>query len=221
MAVLGRPSTSETLVTLVAAKESENATLNLLADQGFITIGEQGWRSAHRVHRDVAYSSIPVAVRSILHLEAARRAATGGAHPSHIAYHLFEGGNHAGAVPYLLLSGVAALEALDDALAAQLFTRVLRVIPGPPRKFEETSRAWLSANLGLASALADGGDLDSALQVLRMAGQSAEAHGWVEEKGRLERKRDKLRRRLQGRVGARSSLEDLSAMAETDEPRKS
>ena len=223
MCVLGRPTTPNTLVTMLAAKQTETPTLNILAEQGFLTVGDRGWRPAHRAYREVAYSSIPVAVRSILHLEAAKLAIQSGTHPSSIAYHLFEGGNHGGAVPYLLLAGVAALEALDDALAAQLFNRVLRVIPGPPRKFEESTRAWLSATLGLASALADGHDLESALQVLRTAAQGAEQAGWLEERTRCERKRDRLRQRLQGQSDGRGSvppeeLEPSALAAATTDP---
>jgi hypothetical protein len=81
MAVLGRPTTAENLFGLVASPQPENATLNLLTEQGFATVGESGWRPVHRVHRDVAYSSIPVAVRAIRNHAAARRPPGGGAPP--------------------------------------------------------------------------------------------------------------------------------------------
>jgi hypothetical protein len=193
MSVLGRPTSPETLVTMVSEKVQETATLNLLAEQGFLAGGDKGWRPAHRVYREAAYASIPVAVRSILHLQAARIAIDQGRPTASIAHHLFEGGNHGAAVPYMLRAGMRALDLLDDALAVEYFNKVLKIIPPPPRKFEGSSKAWLTANLGLAVALHDGGDMVSAQNTLRRAVQVATEAGWVEEQRRIERRIERLR----------------------------
>jgi serine/threonine protein kinase len=220
MAVLGRPTSPDTLTSMVASKLPETAALNLLSEQGFLSVGDRGWRPAHRAYREIAYASIPIAVRSVLHLEAARLAVQGHMPPATIAHHLFEGGNHAGAVPYLLRAGLSALDALDDALASEHFNRVLRVIPAPPKHFDGSTKAWLTATLGLSASLSDGGDLASALHVLKGAAHAASEAGWSDEKLRIERRRERLRKRLLAGIGPGATgfnLEELRAIALAEE----
>jgi serine/threonine protein kinase len=221
LAVLGRPTSPDTLGALLGTDAAaESAVLNLLCHRGFLTVDEQGWRLAHRMYREVAYASIPVAVRSDLHLAASRLAVETGAPPSRIAYHLSEGGNQPGAVPYHLQAGLAAVAALDHTLASLYFSTVLRVVPGPPKLFEGSSASWLSGTLGLAAALAEGNDLASALHVLKAGAHAATEAGWHAEKGRIEQKRDTLRHRLVGEdrsaskaVKSLADLGDLVRMA--------
>jgi len=123
-------------------------------------------------------------------------------------------------VPYLLQAGMAALAALDAARAAQLFNRVLQLLPGPPARVEGSSRTWLAATLGLADALSDSGDPASGLHVLKAAAQRASDAGWIEEQRRLDSRREDLRARLLSRSGAHPSLDELSILAHGGSPEK-
>ena len=192
LAVAGRTSSSETLMALIEEKAAEIASLNLLAEQGFLTLASGGWRLAHRVHRDIAYATTPAAVRVRLHRQAAKLAIDSGEPPSHAAYHLFEAGDHEAAVPYLLLAGWRALDVLDDVVAARQFHRALQVVPRPPARFNGKSQPWVSANEGLSAALADGGDRRGALELIRGAAKAASDAGWSDECGRLERHHGRL-----------------------------
>ncbi|MCC6748054.1 MAG: protein kinase [Deltaproteobacteria bacterium] len=204
MAVLGRPSTPKTISTLVSEVQAEQGALAFLAEQGFLTLERSGWRPSHRLHREMAYASLPAAVREELHRQAAELALDEGAAAAFVGYHLYEAGDGQAAIPYLLEAGWQAVEALDDAMAAQHFQRVLRVLPSPPETFRGSREPWLSATLGVATALADGGDLQSAVGLLRAAAQRAARVGWRAEQERCERQRQRLRAR-EDAAGSRPS----------------
>jgi serine/threonine-protein kinase len=195
MAVAGRVSSPQTLISMIAEPEAGAGALSLLGEQGFMTISGSGWRPAHRVHGEVAYASTPAAVRTKLHRQAANLALDEGASPAQVAHHLFAAGEREEAVPYLLRAGWQALEALDEALATKQFNRVLQIVPAPPKLFGAQTEPWVLANLGLSAALADGGDLDAALQLLRGAMKTASDAGWAEDVTRFEQYQDRLRSR--------------------------
>jgi serine/threonine protein kinase len=189
MAVLGRPTNPDTLVTVLeeADLEAEHRGLNFLAEQGFLLSVGSGWHPAHRMHQQVAYSSIPAALRLQLHAKAADMAIEAAEPSATVAYHLYAAGEKEQAVPHLLRAGRRALYFLDDQLAAKLFNRVLQLVPTPPGTFGEERGPWKEATLGLAAAHQDGGDETQARRLLKKAAAQAEKVGWELEQAELER----------------------------------
>jgi len=205
MAVLGRPTNPNTLVTLLEAEPADEIrALTFLAEQGFLIGGSQGWRPSHRLHWEVAYNSIPAARRQQLHAKAAELAMNEGAHSALVAHHLCESGKQETAVPYLLRAGRRALYFLDDQLATRLFNQVLRIVPSPPAEFQAERKPWLRATTGLAQAMSDGGDTGEALRLLRQAMGTAESCNWSAEQARLGKDLARLRAELPA-APARSS----------------
>jgi serine/threonine-protein kinase len=195
MSVLGRPTHAETLVTVLEDEpEAEHRALNFLAEQGFLLGTKAGWRPSHRMHRQVAYASIPAALKLQLHAKAADMAIDEGEPTALVAHHLFEAGEHEQAVPYLLRAGERALYFLDDQLAHRLFARVLQLVPQPPERFQGERGPWTEATLGLANAMHDGGDTTQALRLLKQSMAKVEAAGWEREQHRLERELKRLRK---------------------------
>jgi len=194
-AVLGRPTSSSTLVAMASTAEEDERALHFLSNLGLLVQREDGWRFAHRLHREVAYASTPVTMRQQLHARAAAAAIDEEAPPAYIAHHLFEAQEHEHAVPYLLRAGRRALHALDDELATQLFDRALRLIPRPPAQFGGERKPWISATLGLALSKHDSGDALGAIRSLRRATEMAHQAGWTTEVERLERQTTLLRQK--------------------------
>jgi len=193
MAVLGRPASIDTLVTMVPSQaDFDEQALHFLSGAGFLTNDRAGWRFAHRLHREVAYVSTPAAIRQELHAKAAKVAVNESQPSSFIAHHAFRAGDTGLAVPALLRAGRSALHALDDTLAKELFVQVLRSIPAPPGEFAGR-KPWLNATLGLAVACQDGGDSVTALRLLRRAITEATKAGWSKEAARCEARLQALR----------------------------
>ncbi len=138
------------------------------------------------MHREVAYVSTPAAFKERLHMAAADLALSEGAPSALIAHHLQAAGRRDEVVPYLLKDGKRALSSLDDRLAAELFSRVLQLVPKPPKTFEGSRKCWREATIGLAHALDDGGDFTGARRVLKRAAAAAIRAGWLEERTHCE-----------------------------------
>ncbi|PIE19485.1 MAG: hypothetical protein CSA65_02310 [Proteobacteria bacterium] len=193
MAVLGRPASSETLVSMVPDQpEHDEQALRFLSGLGLLVGASNGWRFAHRLHREVAYATTPAAIRQRLHEQAAEAAIEEAQPSSFIAHHLFEAGDSDRAVPYLLRAGRRALHSLDDQLARDVFTRALRLIPPPPYELGGR-KPWLNATLGLAIAVHDGGDSAAAARLLRRAAAQAKEAGWGDEAARCDKQATRLR----------------------------
>ena len=194
MAVLGRPTNPNTLVTLLQAQPADELrALTFLAEQGFLVGSSQGWRTSHRLHWEVAYNSIPAARRQQLHAKAAQLSMDEGGPSALVAHHLCESGAQEQAVPYLLRAGRRALYFLDDQLASKLFNQVLRIIPAPPAEFSGNRKPWVRATCGLAQAMSDGGDTTEALRLLRKAINTATGCSWIAERNRMAKELERLR----------------------------
>jgi serine/threonine protein kinase len=194
MAVLGRPTSSNTIVSMMQSElEKEEQALRFLGNLGFLTMRDSGWRLNHRLHREVAYASTPAAIRQSLHAEAARAAVGQQAPAAYTAHHLYAAGQREEAIPYLLRGGRRALRSLDDRLAADLFTRTLKLLPQPPERYDGQTKPWLQATVGLSLALYDGGDYAAALRLLRRGAQMAGLAGWIDESQHCEEQAERLR----------------------------
>jgi len=194
MAVLGRPTNPNTLVSLLEVEPADELrALTFLAEQGFLLGSSQGWRVSHRLHWEVAYNSIPAARRQQLHAKAAELSIEHGGPSALVAHHLCESGAQEKAVPYLLRAGRRALYFLDDQLASRLFNQVLRIVPAPPTEFVGKRKPWVRATAGLAQAMSDAGDRTEALRLLRQAANMAHNCGWTGEHTRLSQELARLR----------------------------
>ena len=184
MAVLGCSLDVAELGELIGSSDplEDDQTLRYLSSLGFVANEGTSWRLSHRVHRDVAYSTIPVALRQSLHVRAAEHGILRDEPPAFIAHHLYESGQKERALAYLILAGESALAALDDRLAAEMFNRSYRLIAAPQVGAERGVRSsWLAVTRGMARALFDGGEPRAAVRWLRQAEAQARAALWPQE----------------------------------------
>jgi predicted ATPase len=194
MAVLGRPTRTDTVAEISGEDLAiEQRALSFLAEQGFLLSTKNGFRPSHRMHREVAYASIPVSLRQQLHAHAAELEMREDGPAAHIAHHLYHAGKRERAVPYLIRAGRRALYFLDDQLARKLFNRVLQLVPAPPHDFNGDRRPWLDGIIGLAGALHDGGETPQAVRLLKDASVHARKAGWEEQLTKLSRRLQELR----------------------------
>ncbi len=161
---------------------------------------DESWMFRHAVTRDVAYESIPFALRATLHEAAAGHFETGdqtGTNIDLIAHHYWHGENVDKKIEYQRRAGEAAQAAYANAAAIEYFERLASLVEGDERR---------AALLNLGEVLEIVGNWERAETVERQALALAEAHGegtavaWCEvalaEVARKQGRYDEARERL-------------------------
>jgi DNA-binding CsgD family transcriptional regulator len=157
----------------LSASLQETLAAGILADSG----AELVFR--HPLLRQALYESLPLALRTALHLETARELASAGADPLSVAQQLSAARQpgESWAVDWLL-SAAPGLTARAPALAEELLQRALDAAPGPSGTGNRLLAALLRAQLAVGSYQEAARRASAALTMLTDPGQWAET-SWM------------------------------------------
>ncbi len=169
-------------------------------------IEERSWLFRHVVTREVAYESIPFALRQTLHDrvgEHLEERGAGDADLDALAYHYWRGRDDSKKREYVLRAGIAAQARYANAVAADYFRQVLPLLdeaerPGVMRRLgkvleiqgawaeaEQTHRAAVDLALGLGDGAAAGTAHADLAEAMRKQGRFADAGAQLVEARRL------------------------------------
>lgn len=158
---------------------SVSKSLKILDYMGFLIKESTHSSFLHGLQRMVVSTSIPAGVKKDIHKRAARLLGHQGAGTMTLTHHHWAAGNDEESIHHLLLTGKAALSALDEEDAEFSFRRVLEKIKGPDATLSGAQgKIWLEAVRGLAVSLERSGQHEEAQQLLKVARRRATRIGW-------------------------------------------
>ncbi|MCD6499505.1 MAG: protein kinase [Deltaproteobacteria bacterium] len=191
-AILGRVVDAQQIASIERQADrdedvpSMEESLSVMERAGFMIRSGSDWQFVHPFYREVIRSGVPTMVREEYHARAASLLAAEGATAGELAYHLWEGSDRLAAVPYLIESGRASLDALDEEDAELCFGRALDALKRPDATLAgEIGRLWLDAVRGMIVALLRNGRADEARSVVTAALDRASRIGWKEAEASL------------------------------------
>ena len=154
-------------------------SLKILDYMGFLTKESTHYTFLHGLQRMVVSTSIPAGVKKDIHKRAAHLLGHQGAGIMSLAHHHLAAGNDEESIQHLLLTGKAALSALDEEDAEFCYRRILEKIKGPDATLSGAQgKIWLEAVRGLAVSLKRSGEHEEAEQLLKVARRRATRIGW-------------------------------------------